>query len=325
MTRKIACAAVLLSAAVLAPAATAAEASSFPERSVRLIVPFPPGGVNDIVSRLIANQLNALWGKPVIIDNRGGANGTIAADIAAQANPDGYTLFIVSSSITSNVALYSKLPFDLRRDFAPVSTLVTGAYALVTNPALPASTVQELIKLAKAQPGKLNFSSFGEGSSAHLVAELFKRMAGLDLVHVPYKGGAPAVAAVMSGEVQMTFANLSVALPQVKAGKLKALAVSSAKAQPSLPAVPPLDQVGLKGFDATAWVGLLAPVKVPRPLVTKLNRDVRSVLADAELRKQIEARGLEVWPSTPDALARHMSGEIERWGKVIRAAGIKAE
>jgi tripartite-type tricarboxylate transporter receptor subunit TctC len=269
------------------------------------------------------HSLNASWSKPVIIDNRGGANGTIAGEIAAKANPDGYTLFIVSSSITSNVALYPKLPFDLARDFAPVSALVTGAYALVTNPSVPAPTVQDLIQLAKAQPGKLNFSSFGAGSSAHLVAELFRRMAGIDIVHVPYKGGGPAVAAVVAGEVQMTFANLSVALPQVKAGKLKALAVSSAKRQQSLANVPSLDEAGLKGFDATAWVGLLAPVKVQRPLLAKLNRDVRSVLGEAELQKQIEARGLEPWPSTPEELARHMRIEIERWGKVIRDAGVK--
>ena len=308
-----------------APAAASAADASFPDRPVRLIVPFPPGGVNDIVSRLVANRLNALWGKAVIIDNRGGANGTIAGEIAAKANPDGYTLFIVSSSITSNVALYSKLPFDLARDFAPISTLVTGAYALVVNPSVPAPTVQDLIQLAKAQPRKLNFSSFGEGSSAHLVAELFKRVAGLEMVHVPYKGGGPAVAAVMSGEVQMTFANLSVALPQVKAGKLKALAVSSAKRQPALSSVPSLDESGLKGFDATAWVGLLAPVKAQRPLVLKVNRDVRTVLSEPDLRRQIESHGLEPWPGTPEELSRHTRIEIERWGKVIKDAGVKVE
>jgi tripartite-type tricarboxylate transporter receptor subunit TctC len=314
----------LAATAACACGAHAAE-TAFPERPVRLIVPFPPGGVNDIVSRLVANRLNAAWGKAVIIDNRGGANGTIAGDIAAKANPDGYTLFIVSSSITSNVALYPKLPFDLARDFAPISTLVTGAYALVVNPSVPAPTVQELIQLAKAQPRKLNFSSFGEGSSAHLVAELFKRMAGVEMVHVPYKGGGPAVAAVVSGEVQMTFANLSVALPQVKAGKLKALAVSSAKRQPALASVPSLDESGLKGFDATAWVGLLAPVKVARPVIAKVNRDVRTVLAEPELRRHIETHGLEPWVSTPDELARHMRIEIERWGRVSRDAGVKLE
>ena len=311
--------------ALAAPAAASAAEIPFPERPVRLIVPFPPGGVNDIVSRLVASRLNALWGKAVIIDNRGGANGTIAGEIAAKANPDGYTLFIVSSSITSNVALYSKLPFDLARDFAPISTLVTGAYALVVNPSVPSPTVQDLIQLAKGQPRKLNFSSFGEGSSAHLVAELFRRMAGVEIVHVPYKGGGPAVAAVVSGEVQMTFANLSVALPQVKAGKLKALAVSSAKRQPALASVPSLDESGLKGFDATAWVGLLAPVKMQRPLVLKVNRDVRTVLSEPELRRQIESHGLEPWPGTPEELSRHMRTEIERWGKVIRDAGVKIE
>ena len=318
MTRLFA-AAFLILACSLAPAAE----SPFPDRPVRLIVPFPPGGVNDIASRMIANQLQALWGKPVIIDNRGGAGGNIGAEIAAKSNPDGYTLFIVSSTITSNAALYPKLPFDLKRDFAPVSTLVSGAYVLVVNPSVAAGTVQELVQLAKAQPGKLNFSSFGEGGSAHLVAEWFKRLAGIDIVHVPYKGGGPAMAAVVTGEVQMTFSNLSVALPQVKAGKLRALAVSSLRRRDALPNVPSLDEAGLKSFDATAWVGLLAPAKTPRALVAKLNRDVRAVLADAELRRQLEARALEALPSTPEALAKHMSAEIERWGKVGRDAGVK--
>ena len=299
--------------------------AQYPERPVRLIVPFPPGGVNDIASRLVANQLNALWAKPVIIDNRGGAGGNIGAEIAAKSNPDGYTLFIVSSSITSNAALYPKLPFDLRRDFAPVSTLVSGAYVLIVHPSVQAVTVQDLVQIAKAQPRKLNFSSFGEGSSAHLVAEWFKRVAAIELVHVPYKGGGPAMAAVVTGEVQMTFSNLSVALPQVKAGKLKALAVTSLKRKDALPNVPSLDEAGLKGFDATAWVGLLAPARTHRDLVAKLNRDVRAGLADAELRRQLEARGLEAWPGTPDELARHIGVEIERWGKVGRDAGVKLE
>ena len=312
------CAALLSAAMFCIPSSHAA----FPERPVRLIVPFPPGGVNDISSRLVANQLNAEWGRPVIIDNRGGAGGNIGAEIAAMANPDGYTLFIVSSSITSNVALYRKLAFDLERDFAPVSTLVTGAYVLVVHPSVKAASVQELIQLAKAQPGKLNFSSFGQGSSAHLVAELFKSMAAIDLAHVPYKGGGPAMAAVVAGEVQMTFSNLSVAIPQVKSGKLRALAVSSLKRKDALPGVPSLDEAGLRGFDATAWVGLLAPRKVERSLIARLNADVRKVLADAELKRQLEVRGLEAFPGTPEALARHIRVEIERWGKVIREAGV---
>jgi tripartite-type tricarboxylate transporter receptor subunit TctC len=181
------------------------------------------------------------------------------------------------------------------------------------------------VKLAKAQPRKLNFSSFGHGSSAHLVMELFKSMAGIEMTHVAYKGGAPAMAAVMAGEVQMTFSNLSVAIPQVKSGKLKGLAVSSFKRQKSLPDVPSLHEAGIKGFDATAWVGLLAPAKTPRAIVLKVNRDVRSVLADAEVRRQLEARGLEPLPSTPEEMTRHMRGEIVRWSKVIKDAGVKLE
>jgi tripartite-type tricarboxylate transporter receptor subunit TctC len=307
---------------IAAPSAVAAE-SRFPERPVRLIVPFPPGGVNDIASRLIAAELQALWSRPVIVDNRGGAAGNIGAEIAAKSNPDGYTLFIVSSSITSNAGIYPKLPFDLRRDFAPVSMLVNGAYVLVVHPSVAAASVHDLIALAKAQPARLNFSSFGEGSSAHLVAEWFKRVAAVELTHVPYKGGGPAMAAVVSGEVQMTFSNLSVALPQVKAGKLKALAVTSLKRKDALPHVTSLDEAGFKGFDANAWVGLLTPARTPRQLVMRLNEDVRTVLSGAELRRQLDARALEAVPSTPEALARHIAIEIERWGKVGREAGVR--
>jgi tripartite-type tricarboxylate transporter receptor subunit TctC len=317
----------LIAAAVLILASSLSFAAElrFPERPVRLIVPFPPGGLNDIASRLVANQLNVLWAKPVVIDNRGGAGGNIGAEIAAKANPDGYTLFVVSTTIASNAAIYRKLPFDLKRDFAPIGTLVSGAYVLVVNPSVPAASVKELVQLAKAQPRKLNFSSFGEGGSAHLVGELFKRMAGIDLVHVPYKGGGPAMAAVLTGEVQMTFANLSVGLPQIKAGKLRALAVTSAKRHDALPNVASFDEIGLKGFDATSWVGLLAPAKTPRSLVMNINRDVNKALAEPELRRQLDARSLEAWPGTPEELAKHIALEIDRWGKVARDAGVRLE
>jgi tripartite-type tricarboxylate transporter receptor subunit TctC len=299
--------------------------AEYPERPVRLIVPFPPGGLNDIASRLIANQLNTLWGRALIIDNRGGAGGNVGAEIAAKANPDGYTLFVVSTTIASNAALYSKLAYDLRRDFAPVSMLVSGAYVLVVNSAVPASSVQQLIQLAKAQPRKLNFSSFGEGGSAHLTGELFKRLTGVEMVHVPYKGGGPALAAVMSGEVQLTFANLSVALPQIKAAKVKALAVTSKNRKDVLPDTPSLEEIGLKGFDATSWVGLLAPAKTPRSVIMKLNRDVRTVLSNPDVRRQLDAQTLEGVPSTPEELAKHIAAEIERWGRVAREAGVRLD
>ena len=325
-TRNV-CAALVLLAACVTQATQHARAaeSAFPARPVRLIVPFPPGGLNDLASRLVANQLNALWGRAVIIDNRGGAGGNVGAEIAAKANPDGYTLFVVSTTIASNVALYSKLAYDLKGDFAPISGLVSGAYVLVVNPSVPASSVQQLIQLAKAQPRKLNFSSFGEGGSAHLTGELFKRLAGVDIVHVPYKGGGPALAAVMSGEVQMTFANLSVALPQIKAAKVKALAVTSMARKDALPGMPSLEEIGLKGFDATSWVGLLAPARTPRNLIVKVNQDVRTVLSNAEMVKQLEAQSLEAFPSTPEALGKHIATEIERWGKVARDAGVRLE
>ncbi len=297
--------------------------SVYPDRPVRLIVPFPPGGANDIVARLVAQKLAESWGKPVVIDNRGGAGGNIGMETGARANPDGYTLTIGSNStLATNVVLEPSLPFDPRRDFAPVSLIITAANVLVVHPSLPAASTAEFIKLARSNKRKLNFSSFGDGSSAHLTGEMFKNAAGVDMAHIPYKGGGPALAAVMGGEVQCTFANLSVALPQVKGGKVKAIAVTSTRRASALPEVPTLSESGVPGFEATASVGLLAPAGTPRALVLHLNQDVHRVVNETTMREQLLARGLEIALSTPEEFARYIRREIERWGKVVREAGI---
>ncbi|MGE5522904.1 MAG: Bug family tripartite tricarboxylate transporter substrate binding protein [Rhodospirillaceae bacterium] len=301
-------------------------AETYPERPVRIIVPFPPGGANDIVARIVGQKLYDRWGKPIVIDNRGGAGGNIGTEIGARAAPDGHTLLMGSgSTLAANVGLYTKLPFDPRKDFAPISLVALAPYALIVNNGVPATTVQQLIQLAKSRPRELNYSSFGEGSSAHLIAEDFKHHAGVDMTHVPYKGGGPALAAVMGGEVQVTFSNLSVALPQVRAGKVRALMVTTKKRSPAIPELGTPAESGLPHFEASAWLGLLAPAGTPRPLVVRINRDVHEVVSDAATRKQLADQGLEPQPTTPEALGQLIRAEIERYTKVIKQAGIKVQ
>jgi tripartite-type tricarboxylate transporter receptor subunit TctC len=303
-----------------------AATAVYPDRPVRMMVPFPPGGANDIVARLVAQKLSERWGKPVVIDNRAGAGGNIGTEIGARANPDGYTLTIGSTSTyVTNVVLDSKLPFDPRRDFAPISLIVIAPNILVTHPSVPAATVQELIKFAKAHAKKINYSSFGDGSTSHLIAEMFKSAAGVSMQHVPYKGGALALTAVMGGEVQLTFSNLSVALPQVKGSKVKGIAVTSLRRATALPELPTVAESGLAGFEAIASVGILAPAGTPRPLVTRVNQDVHALVNEAAMKEQFISRGLEIALSTPEDFARYIRTEIERWAKVVREAGIRVQ
>ncbi|HWI15549.1 MAG TPA: tripartite tricarboxylate transporter substrate binding protein, partial [Burkholderiales bacterium] len=292
----------------------------------RILVPFPPGGANDIVARVVGQKLYDRWGKPAVIDNRGGAGGNIGTEMGARAAPDGYTLLMGSgSTLAANVGLYAKLPFDPRTDFAPISLIAVAPYVLIVNNAVPATTVQQLVQLAKSRPRGMNYSSFGEGSSAHLIAEDFKHHAGVDITHIPYKGGGPALAAVMGGEVQVSFSNLSVALPQVRAGKVRALMVTTKKRSPAIPELGTPAECGLPDFEASAWVGLLAPAGTPRALVMRLNRDVHQVVDDAASRKQLAEQGLDAQPGTPEALAQLIRVEIERYTKVIKQAGIKPQ
>ena len=291
-----------------------------------MIVPFPPGGANDIVARMLAQRLAEQWGKPVVVDNRAGAGGNIGIETGARASPDGYTLTIGSNStLATNVVIEPSLPSDPRRDFAAISMIVTAAKILIVHPSLAANTTADFIKLARSNTRKLNYSSFGDGSSAHLTGEMFKSAAGVDMVHIPYKGDGPALAAVMGGEVQCTFTNLSVALPQVKGGKVKAIAVTSARRATALPELRTLAESGVPGFEATATVGMLAPAGTPRALVLRLNQDVHRVVNEPAMREQLLARGLEIALSTPEEFARYIRSEIERWGRVVRDAGIRVK
>jgi tripartite-type tricarboxylate transporter receptor subunit TctC len=299
-------------------------AVTFPVRPVRLIVPFAPAGVNDIVARLVGTRLQDRWGVPVVVDNRAGAGGNLGTERGARANPDGHTLLVGSSStLGSNASLYAKLPFDVLRDFAPVSLIATAPYVLVTSLQFGPRTVPEFVAAARAAPERLTYSSFGEGSSAHLVAELFLARSGIRMVHVPYKGGGPALTAVLVGEVQATFANLSVALPQLQAGKVRALAVTTPQRTRSLPEAPTFTEAGVRGLETSAWVGIVAPAATPAALVRRLNADIHAVVGAAEMRAQLEARGLDPWLSTPGEFAAHLKREIGNWEGVIRSAGIR--
>lgn len=319
---------VLVTAVVIAslPGAALPAAPPFPDRPVRLVVPFPPAGANDIVARQIAAQLAERWGRSVVVDNRAGAGGLLGTEIGARAAADGYTLTVASTStFAAPVGLYARLPFDPVRDFAPITQAVLAPNVLVVHPGVAAHSVKELVALATAKPGGLHYSSFGSGSSAHLVGEMFRHLAGVNIVHVPYKGGGPALLAVLGGEVQLTFANLSAAMPHIKTGKVRVLGVTGARRSPALPDAPTVSDAGVPGFVATAWVGFAAPAKTPAALVNRLHGDFVAVLAVPALRTWFASQGLEIVANRPSEFAQHVRDDIARWTKVIKAAGIKLD
>jgi tripartite-type tricarboxylate transporter receptor subunit TctC len=311
--------------AVLALTAASAFAQNYPARPVRLVVAYAPGGSNDILARALAQKLGETWKQPVLVDNRPGGNTIIGTDLVAKAPPDGYTLLVTPPSFVINPGLVKKLPYDSLRDFTPVSLLNINPQVLVVNPSVPAKNVKELIALAKSKPGVLNYSSSGSGGANHLAGELLKSMAGLRIVHVPYKGNAPSLTALVSGEVDFAINSLPSALPLIRPGRLRAIAVTSRTRSSVLPELPTIEESGLRGYEAVAWTGLSAPAKTPRDIVERINGTVAATIATPEFRDRLRSEGSDPVGSTPEQFAAFLQSEIAKWQKIVSAAGVVAE
>ena len=306
-------------------AALPVAGQTYPGKSVRIIVPYAAGGNTDITARAVGSKLGEVFHQQVIVDNRPGGGTNIGSELGARAAPDGYTLFMGGASNAINMTLYAKPPYDTLRDFAPISLCVKGANVLSVHPSVPARNLKELIALAKAKPGQLNFASSGLGSSNQMAGELFKMMAGLNIVHVPYKGNAPALIDTVAGNVEMMFSGVPALLPHVHSGRLRAIAIGSLKRFSALPDVPTFDESGLKGYEATTWFGLMAPIKTPREIVARLNAEVDKILKSPELQTRFINDGLEPIGGTQEEFDKFIRAEIEKYAKVIRAAGIKPQ
>lgn len=318
------CVATMAVCMVLAPATWAADAS-YPTKPLRVIVPFVAAGSTDILARALSTRLGEFLGTTVVIDNRGGAGGVIGADLAAKSAPDGYTILITTAGvIVTTPSLHKKLPYDSIKDFAPVSIIASLPNMLVVHPSLPVKTVSDLVRLAKSKPGELSYSSGGIGTSLHLAGALLSYLAGVDIVHVAYKGGGPAVLAGVSGEVAFLFATMSSAIVQAKAGRLRALAVTSSKRSPAAPELPTMVEAGVKDFEMANWIGALAPRGTPVPVVDRLNRDIVRAVEVPEVGNMLRSAGYEIVGSTPAEMAASIQRDIPMWAKVIKAANIQA-
>ena len=315
---------VIIVLAGLCAAWSSVQAQNYPRAPIKIIVPFPPGGGTDILARLLGQKLNELWGQPVVTDNRAGANGTIGAALVAKAAPDGYTLLLVPSGFAVNPSIYPKLPFSTERDFAPITQLVEGPLLVLVHPSVPVYSIKDLISLAKARPGQINYASSGIGSPPHLATEHFKIMANVDMVHIPYKGGGPALVDLLAGQVSVYFNAILQAMPYAKTGKLRALAVTSAKRFPSLSQTPSIAEAGVPGYDFTNWYGLLAPAGTPKDVVLKINGEVAKILNYPEAKERLAADGAIVVASSPEQYTAFLQGEIAKFGKIVKASGMKA-
>ena len=301
-------------------------AANYPTKAVKIIVPFPPGGSNDVIARILAQKLSDQTSQPFIVDNRPGAGGTTGADFVARADADGYTLLLTAPPpLTTNTALYAKMPFDPAKAFAPISLVATVPIVLVVHPSIDVSNVKELIALAKAKPGTLNFGSSGNGSTNHLAGELLKRRAGIDIVHVPYKGAAPAMSDLIAGHIPMMFDNIPSLLPQIQSKAIKAIAVAGTARAKALPDIPTIAESGLPGFEASAWFGLVAPAKTPAPVLAKLQQEINVILKSPDLQKRFAELGAERGTVSGDEFKLFLAEETTKWGKLIEQSGAKVD
>jgi tripartite-type tricarboxylate transporter receptor subunit TctC len=302
-----------------------AQAQEYPTRPVRVVVGYPGGGGADFFARAVTQKLSEALGQPFIVENRPGAGSNIGAEVVARSAPDGYTLLVMNIAFAANPSLYAKLPFDPLKDFTPISQVASLMNLLVVHPSVPVTSVKELIALAKSNPGKMNYASAGNGSSTHLAGELFKSMAGVQIVHIPFKGAPPAITAVLSGEVGMMFAAIPTALSQSKAGRLRALAVGAARRSSAAPGIPTIAEAGVPGFDVSSWVGMAAPAGTPRPIILKLNQEIVKVTRLPDVQEQLSREGAESISSTPEQFAALVRSEMAKWSKVVKQAGIRAD
>jgi tripartite-type tricarboxylate transporter receptor subunit TctC len=318
--------ACLLPLSLFLTAALPVHAQTYPTKTVRLVVPFPPGGSLDIAGRLIAQKLTEMWGQTVVVENKPGAGGNIGADFVAKSPPDGYTILLGALSTHAvNPNLYKSMPYDAAKDFAPITLIAVTPNVLVVNASSPVNSAREFIAYAKANPGKLAFGSGSNGSAGHLAGELFKVETGTDAVHVPFKGGAPATQALLAGDTQFMFDNLANAMAQVKAGKLKALAVTTAQRSPLVPDLPTMAEAGLPGFDISTWYGLFAPAGTPPAIVAKWNADVTRILNSPDIRAKLVADGAEPSPNTPEQFAQMIARELTKYARIVKVSGAKVD
>jgi tripartite-type tricarboxylate transporter receptor subunit TctC len=325
----VACLGAITTAVTLGAAPALAQApragDAWPSRPVRFIVPFAPGAANDLIARALGSKLSEIWNQSVVIDNRPGGNTVIGSDLVARAAPDGYTLLQTGLAHVVNPAVIARLPYDSVRDFSMIGLTGQAPFVLVVNTSLPVKSVKDLVALAKVKSGTLAYGSTGAGGTSHLMGELLKSMAGIDVIHVPYKGLAPALTDVIGGQIQYSFGSWSTVGPFVTAGKLRAIAVTSEKRSAITPDLPSIAESGYKGYDATPWWGIVGPGGMPRPLLTRLNADLNAAMASAEMKERFGRQGIEIVTSTPEAFAALVKSEIVRWGKIVKAAGIKAD
>ncbi len=318
--------AVMAAAASLtAGFATTVAAQTYPSKPMRIIVPFPPGGPTDMVARAVGQKLQESWGQPVLVENRPGGSTIIGVDMVVKSPPDGYTLLLGSNSLALNRYLIAKVPYDVDRDLAPVILVAKISNALVVHPSVPAHDLQQFIAYAKANPGKLTYGSTGQGTATHLFAELFSNMAGVQMVHIPYRGTGPAVIDLMSGQINLMFDSLSTVIANAKAGKVRVIGLTNSKRSASAPEMPTLHELGLTGYEATGWFGIAAPAKVPRDIIDRLNREIDSIIRQPDMAARLVQIGSDVVGGSPEDFRTFIQAEAQKWGKVIRDANIKPE